>query len=76
MREEIVAVLESVRPESDFIGSENFQNDGLLDSFDMIVLVAGLEDRFKVKIPGELIVQHNFCTIDAIESLVTDLLAG
>jgi aryl carrier-like protein len=39
MKSKILLILQETRPESDFDQSENFIADGLLDSFDMIVLI-------------------------------------
>ena len=42
MRNKILNVLAIVRPEFDFNESENFIEDGLLDSFDIVTLVYSL----------------------------------
>lgn len=76
MDEKILAALQSVRPESNFIESLDFQHDGLLDSFDMIVLVTALERSFSVKIPGEMIVPSNFSNVEAIDNLIAKLMAN
>ncbi len=39
MKDKIKEVLENIRPEFDFADSDNFLEDGLLDSFDLITLV-------------------------------------
>ena len=46
MKNKIIDVLNVVRPEFDFSESASFINDGLLDSFDLIALVTGLDDKF------------------------------
>ncbi len=76
MDKKILAALQSVRPESKFEESLDFQNDGLLDSFDMIVLVTALERGFSIKIPGEMIVPSNFSNIEAIDNLIAKLMAN
>ena len=50
MKDQILAILQEARPESDFASSENFIADSLLDSFDMVVLIGELEDQFNVVI--------------------------
>jgi acyl carrier protein len=63
-------LLNSIRPEADFSLSNDFLMDGLLDSFDMITLVASLDQAYKISIDGLDIVPENFQNIAAIEQLL------
>lgn len=63
-------MLKEIRPEFDFSESENFIEDGMLDSFDIITLTNMLEERFDIKIDGLDIVPENFFTVDSILKLV------
>ena len=64
--DEILSLLIEVRPESDFASSNDFIADGLLDSFDMVMLIDELEEKFDVKIDGTEIIPENFVSVDAI----------
>lgn len=66
----IYEILKSLRPEFDFTQSEDFVEDGFLDSFDIVSLVSAIEGKYNVKIDGLDIVPENFCTVDAITALV------
>lgn len=66
----LIDILQSIRPESDFIQSENFLEDGLLDSFDMVALVDSLDNTFKISIDGLDIIPENFQNIGAIQKLL------
>lgn len=66
----IYEILEGIRPEFDFKASTDFMEDGLLDSFDMVTLVADLEAKFDVLIDALDIVPENFISVDAISELV------
>ena len=66
----IIEILAEIRPEYDFTGSDNFFEDGYIDSFDLISLVAALDKEFKIKIKGTDIIPENFCNIEAIKRLV------
>ena len=68
--DEILSMLIEARPESDFASSSNFIADGLLDSFDMVVLIGEIEDQFKVVIEGTSIVPENFVSIETIARLI------
>lgn len=66
----ILAILTELRPEFDFHESGNFIEDGYLDSFDIVSLIAALEERFQISIDGLDIVPENFVSCDAIIHLV------
>lgn len=68
--EEIYAILKEVRPEYDFKSSDDYVEDGFLDSFNIITLVSMLEERYKIQIDGLDIIPDNFCTADAIIRLL------
>ena len=70
MMDEILSLLIEVRPESDFASSNDFIADGLLDSFDMVMLIDELEEKFDVKIDGTEIIPENFVSVDAIIQLI------
>ena len=62
--------LGEIRPEFDFTRSSDFFADGMLDSFDLITLVAELDKSYGVSIDGIDIVPENFCNLDAIAGLL------
>lgn len=70
MKEKILEILSDIRPEFDFSGVDDFFDEGMLDSFDMITLVAGLDKAFDIHIDGLDIVAENFKNIGVIEKLL------
>jgi acyl carrier protein len=70
MKERVLEMLKEIRPEFEFAGVENFFEEGMLDSFDLVTLVTMLEQGFDVKIDGAAILPENFANVDAIVSLV------
>jgi len=66
----IVEILKEIRPEFDFTASHDFINDGMLDSFDMVTLVAALDKNYGISIPGTDIVPENFQSLQTIEELL------
>ncbi|MBQ3377138.1 MAG: acyl carrier protein [Synergistaceae bacterium] len=68
--EEILKILEEIRPEFDFKASSNFIEDGLLDSFDIVTLVNILEEKYQIKIDGLDIIPENFSSAESIFNLV------
>ena len=71
MNNQIMGMLNELRPEFDFTDSGDFVMDGLLDSFDIISLVSMLEEKYGCKVEGVDIVPENFASVDSILSLVT-----
>ena len=67
--EQIMVMLNELRPEFDFLNSDDFIMDGLLDSFDIIALISMLEEKYDCKIDGLDIVPENFVSVDSIIAL-------
>lgn len=70
MKNKIKETLENIRPEFDFEDSNNFLEDGLLDSFDLITLVSTLDETFSISIEGTEMTPENFENILSINKLV------
>ncbi|WP_269476842.1 acyl carrier protein [Hominibacterium faecale] len=68
--DKIKNILKEIRPEFDFETSENFIEDGFLDSFDIVTLIAMIEETYKVSIDGLDIVPENFYSFDSIKDLI------
>ena len=66
----VVEILKEIRPEFDFTASEDFIGDGMLDSYDMVTLVATLDKTYGISISGVEIVPENFMNLKAIETLL------
>ncbi|MEV8639260.1 phosphopantetheine-binding protein [Streptosporangium sp. NPDC051023] len=59
-----------IEPGSD--GSQNLSERGIT-SFQSVVLVMGLEERFDVTVPDDVLKLDNFLTVDRIVALVESL---
>ena len=71
MKSKIIAILNDIRPEFDFSEPvDNFVEAGLLDSFDLITLVASLDETFEISIDGTDILPENFCNTESIINLL------
>jgi acyl carrier protein len=66
----VLELLKAIRPELDFSASQDFIGDGMIDSFDLITLVAAMEDEFSIKIDGSDIVPENFMNLECLENLI------
>ena len=66
----VADILKEIRPEFDFSASNDFLADGMLDSFDMVTLVAALDKNYSISIQGTDIVPENFQNLQTIEALL------
>lgn len=69
MTEIVKKILEDIAG-MDISHSNNFFNDGLLDSFDLISLVEEIEQAFEIIIQPEEIIKENFKDIVSLISLI------
>ena len=70
MEEKIFSILKEIRTEFDFEESDNFVEDGYLDSFDIVTLVSELETAFGVVIDGLDVLPENFETVQDICNMI------
>lgn len=67
---EILEILNELKDDVDFENSNDFIEDGLLDSFEIVNLVGELEDYFDIEISGRDIIPENFVSVEAIEAMI------
>ena len=70
MQDKLLKILQEIRPEFDFSNSNNYVEDGYLDSFDIVTLVSEIETEFGVVINGLDIIPDNFESVDTICALI------
>jgi acyl carrier protein len=68
--DELIAILNGIRPGQTFSNVENFFDQGVLDSLDLTALVAELESRYGVFMDVDEIVPENFRNLGAIKALL------
>ncbi len=67
---DLIQILESIRPEFKFENAEDFFADGMLDSFDMVALVSALDEKYGIHIEGTDILPEHFQNVAAIADLL------
>lgn len=75
MKEQLLNILNDLRPDVEFENSSTLIDDGILDSFDIINLVGELNDTFDIEITVEDILPANFNSVESILSLIQRLQA-
>lgn len=68
--EKLYALLEGIRPDVDFHNTNTLVTDGFIDSFDIVTIIASIEDEFSVEIPVDSMLPENFESAEAIMKLI------
>lgn len=71
--EELLDILKSLHPDVDFEHCEGLIDDQILDSIDIVSLVAEISDAFDVTVPAEEIVPENFNSARALWEMIQRL---
>ena len=71
--DKLFAILEELHPEIDFSSHTALIQEGVLDSFDIVALVAEIDDVFDVRIPPLEIIPEHFNSADALYKLIVRL---
>jgi acyl carrier protein len=72
----LLEILEDIHPEIDFEEKNGLIDDGILDSFDIIRIVADIDEEFDVAIPPEEIIPENFNSAKSLYELIERLLGN
>jgi D-alanine--poly(phosphoribitol) ligase subunit 2 len=70
----LLEILSELHPDVDFESCDTLIDDNILDSFDIITLIAEISSEFDVNIPAEEIVPENFNSAKALYALIERLL--
>jgi len=69
----LLEILQEMHPEVDYLTHTTLIDDKVIDSFDVITLVAEINDRMDVSIPPEEIIPENFNSYATLKALVEKL---
>lgn len=69
--DQVLAGVAELKPDIEDLAAQSaLASEGVIDSFDVILIVGQFEDVFGVRIPGSEIVPEAFDSIDAMVDLV------
>lgn len=71
--EELLEILEDLHPEVDYETEDKLIDNKILDSFDIVTIVAEVNDTFDVAIPAEELIPENFNSAQALWALIEKL---
>lgn len=72
--EALLNILSEIHPEVDFETEEHLIDNKILDSFDIVTLVAEIDGEFDVAIPAEELLPENFNSAKALYALIERLM--
>ncbi|MBD5103207.1 MAG: acyl carrier protein [Subdoligranulum sp.] len=72
--EQLLELLEEIRPDVDFKTETNLIDDGILDSFDVISTIQEINDAFDIEIQPTDIVPQNFNSVSAMWQMIQRLM--
>ena len=71
--EDLIKILNKIKPEVDFENNKNLIDDEILDSIDIVGIVAAIDEEFDVQVTARDIVPENFNSAEAMYSLIQRL---
>lgn len=71
--DELLEILSGLHPEVDFETCHTLIDDGILDSFDIVSVIAEINSEFDIAIPADKIVPENFNSAQALYALIEQL---
>ena len=71
--EKLLEILTDLHPDVDFETANTLIEDGILDSFDIVTIVAEIDAEYDVQIPAEELIPENFNSAAALYALVQRL---
>lgn len=72
--EQVKEILQSILPETDLEGQTALFEDGILNSFEIVELIAKLSAAFDIKIRSKHLIPENFNSVEAIWNMVQTIL--
>jgi acyl carrier protein len=72
--EALLNILSEIHPEVDFETEEHLIDNKILDSFDIVTLVAEIDSEYDVAIPAEELLPENFNSAKALYALIERLM--
>ena len=71
--EELMEILSDLHPEVDFEVEESLVDDKILDSFDIVSLIAEINDAYDIAITAKDIIPENFNSAKTLYALIQKL---
>ena len=73
MKQDVLAILNEIRPDIDFEEATALIDDGMLDSLDIVAAVSEFNEEFDVDISVDDLLPENFNSVDAMVELIESM---
>ena len=70
---ELIEILSEMHPDVDFDTEDKLIDNGILDSFDIVTLVAELGSQYDISVPAGRIIPKNFNSAKALFAMIEEL---
>lgn len=74
VRNEILDMLQALHEDVDFEKEKKLVDEKVLDSFDLVTLVAELSEEFDIEITARDFIEENFNSLDSLTAMVMRLM--
>ena len=72
-KEQLLKIMEEVRPDIDFGKENRLVDDGVIDSFDIISIVGMIDSQYGIEIGVDDLMPDNFNSVQALYALITGI---
>jgi len=76
MKEKIVEILRDINEDIVKYEGNNMLGDMIIDSFDIMQIIAELEEEYHIEVDAKYVVSENFATIDTIVAMMQLCMKG
>lgn len=67
---ELLKILNEVKPNIDFEKEKNIIDDEIIGSFDIITIIAMINEKFNIEFPVEELTPENFQTVEILYNTI------
>lgn len=71
--EKLLEILKGIKSDVDFKNSKNLVEDGLIDSFDIVTIIAAVNEEFDIDFPVNEIMPENFNSAESLYKIIEKL---
>lgn len=68
--DELLDILQKIKPNVDFEHEEDLVESGLMDSLDIVAIIDAVQDHFKIELDGKDIDPDNFMSVETIWNMI------
>lgn len=72
--EALLKILTDLHPDVDFASNDRLIDDKVLDSFDIVTIIAEVDNEYDVAIPADEIIPENFNSAQSLYTLIERLM--